>query len=98
MDTNKSFTIISVSFEDIQAMRDIRDGTSNECAFLVSEDTITTYEGDYSYVDIPLPDESCDYVIGHSHPCCYENKYNPPSKEDIIAAIDRPFQRLVHSR
>ncbi len=79
--------VIELTEEDITSMRRIRDDNTNEVAYLITEAEIRTLVGEYSGMDIPIG----DWQIGHSHPCCTCNKYNPPSKQDIVAALQVPF-------
>jgi hypothetical protein len=80
--------LITLDSEDIESLRSIRSSSSNEIAFLLSNDSIITFEGDYDRIDIPM----CNSIIGHSHPHNMISDYNPPSKADFIGSIKIPNQ------
>ncbi len=80
--------LITLDAEDIENLRSIRKSSSNEIAFLLSNNSITTFEGEYNCIDIPM----FDSIIGHSHPLNAISNYNPPSKTDFLGSITIPNQ------
>lgn len=82
---------ITLDQSDIANLKSIRDENSNEIAFLISNDEILTFEGSCDCATIPIG----NWIIGHTHPANELYKYNPPSKIDIIAAIEIPHQDWI---
>lgn len=65
--------MITIDHEDISNLRSIRNDNTKEVAFLVSDECITTFEGQADSIDeIPIG----NWIIGHSHPPLEEYEYN----------------------